>query len=135
MPELPEASAEEVRAIDRPIVMVPLLALIAAVGGLFGSFTVGANLLVHAVGGTMLWLGLSGRAGRRPAVRRLDRTAIFWLVPILALALTELFAFLHTSRQAYPTLSLIFDPILAHYLPRAVGYFGWLAGFWTLVRR
>jgi hypothetical protein len=134
MPELPEA-AHEVRTLDRPIVMVPLIGLIAAIGGLFGSFTVGANLLVHAIGGTMVWLGLSGRAGHRTAVRRLPRSALWWLLPVLVLGLTELFSFLHSSRGDYPTISLILDPVLDRYLPRAAGYFGWLAGFWALVRR
>jgi hypothetical protein len=135
MPELPEASAEEVRAFDRPIVIVPLLSLIAAFGGLFGSFTLSANLLVLAVGGTMVWLGLSGRAGRRVAVLRLSPGAVLWLVPVLVIGLTELYSFLHGSRDDYPTMSYIFDPILERYLPRAAGYFAWLAGFWALVRR
>ncbi len=135
MPELPEATAQEVRAFDRPIVTVPVLVLISAVGGLFGSFTLSANLLVLAVGGTMVWLGVSGRAGRRPAPLRLRQGALWWLVPVLVLGLTELYAFLNTPRPDYPTLSLIFDPVLERYLPRSAGYFGWLAGFWALVRR
>ena len=137
MPQLPEASSatEEVRAFDRPIVMVPVFALIAAVGGMFPSFTSGANLLVHVIGGTMLWLGISGRAGRRPVPRRLPKSALWWGVPLLALALTELWAFLHTGNPDYPTLSLLMDPILEGYLPRAVAYFAWLCSFWVLVRR
>lgn len=123
------------RAIDRPIVMIPVFALIAAVGGLFGSFTVSANLLLHAIAGTMVWLGLSGRAGRRVAPLRLSRSSLWWLAPVLVFGLTELFAFLHTDRVAYPTLSLLADPVLDNYLPRAASYFGWLAGFWALVRR
>lgn len=135
MPQLPEASATEVRAFDRPIVVVPVLVLIAAVGGLFGSFTPGATLLVHAIGGTMVWLGVSGRAGRRSVPRRLPRAALWWLVPLLGIALTELWSFLHTPHPDYPTVSLILDPMLTHYLPRAAGYFAWLAIFWALVRR
>jgi len=136
MLQLPEASsATEVRAFDRPLVMVPVFALIAAVGGLFPSFTSGANLLVHAIGGTMFWLGISGRAGRRPVPSRLPRSAGWWLVPLLLMALTELWAFLHTPDPNYPTLSLLLDPVLEGYLPRAVAYFAWLGGFWVLVRR
>ena len=135
MPQLPEASADEVRTWDRPIVMVPLFVLIAAVGGLFGSFTLSANLLVLAVGGTMIWISLSGRTARRPPPTRLGRGAAWWLVPMLVVALTELFAFSNTPRPDYPTLSLLADPVLDHYLPRAACYFGWLAGFWALVRR
>jgi hypothetical protein len=135
MPQLPEASAAEVRVFDRPTVMVPVFALIAALGGFFGSFTTGATLLVHAIGGTMVWLGISGRAGRRTGQARLTRRALWWLVPLLVLALTELWAALHAPRAEYPTLSALFDPPLEHYLPRAAGYFAWLAGFWALARR
>ncbi len=135
MPQLPEASVDEVRSWDRPLVMLPLFALIAAVGGLFGSFTPQANLLVLAVGGTLIWLSLSGRTVRHPSPSRLTSGAGWWLVPVLLVALTELFAFLGKPREAYPTLSLLADPMLEHYLPRAAAYFGWLAGFWGLVRR
>jgi hypothetical protein len=135
MPHLPEVSADEVRSWDRPIVMVPLFALISAIGGLFGSFTLSANLLVLGVGGTLIWLSLSGRAARRPAPTRLSRAAALWLLPVLVIALTELWAFTKTPPTDYPTLSLLADPVLEHYLPRAACYFGWLTGFWALVRR
>ena len=134
MPQTPEASAE-VRTWDRPLVMLPVFALIAAVGGLFGSFTLSANLLVLAVGGTLIWLGLSGRVVRRPAEGRLPNGAIWWLVPVLALALVELYAFSRHSIEDYPTVSLLADPVLNHYLPRAACYFGWLTTFWGLIRR
>jgi len=134
MPQTPEASAE-VRTWDRPLVMLPVFALIAAVGGLFGSFTLSANLLVLAVGGTLIWLGLSGRVVRRPAARQLPSGAVWWLVPILSLALVELYAFSRHSIEDYPTLSLLADPVLNHYLPRAACYFGWLTAFWGLIRR
>lgn len=135
MPQLPEASAGEVRAFDRPVVMVPVFALLAALGGLFPSFTPGSTVLVHAIGGTMVWLGVSGRAGRRAVPRLLPRTALWWLIPLLILAVTELWAFLNTPREQYPTLSLLLDPVLEGYLPRAAAYFAWLAGFWALARR
>jgi hypothetical protein len=117
------------------LVRLPLFVLIAAVGGLFGSFTLSANLLVLAVGGTLVWLGLSGRVARRTASRTLPRGTVWWLVPILALALVELFAFSHNSPEHYPTLSLLADPVLDGYLARAVAYFLWLTGFWGLIRR
>jgi len=115
--------------------MLPVFALIAAVGGLFGSFTLSANLLVLAVGGTLIWLGLSGRVVRRPAEHRLPSGAVWWLVPVLTLALVELYAFSRHSIEDYPTLSLLADPVLNHYLPRAACYFGWLTAFWGLIRR
>ena len=130
-----QAPAEVVRSWDRPLFTVPVFILIALVGGLFGSFTLSANLLVLAVGGTMLWLGMTGRAGRRPAPSRFGRGAAWWLVPVLMLALVELFAFLKHSIEDYPTLSLLADPVLDHYLARAACYFGWLTAFWGLIRR
>jgi hypothetical protein len=136
MPALPEASsADEVHAWDRPVVMLPLFALIGGVGGLFDSFTLSANLLVLAVGGTLIWLSMSGRTARRPVPARLAPGAVWWLAPMLSLALVELYAFSRHSTEDYPTLSLLADPVLANYLPRAACYFGWLAGFWGLTRR
>ena len=134
MPQTPEASAEA-RTWDRPLVMLPVFALVAAVGGLFGSFTLSANLLVLAVGGTFIWLGMSGRVIRRAPVRQLPSGSVWWLVPILTLALVELYAFSKHSIEDYPTLSLLADPALNHYLPRAASYFGWLTAFWGLIRR
>jgi hypothetical protein len=135
MDQPPEVSAEAVRTWDRPIVTIPLFVLIALVGGLFQSFTLQANLLVLAVGGTLMWLGMTGRAGRRPAPPELNRAAAWWLVPVLALALVELFAFTKHSIEHYPTLSLLADPMLEGYLARAACYFGWLFAFWGLIRR
>jgi hypothetical protein len=128
-------ASDSLRAWDRPLVMLPLFVLIAAVGGLFASFTSGSLLLVLAVGGTMVWLGLSGRVVRRPAPVSLPRATVWWLLPILALALVELYAFTRNSPEAYPTLSLLADPVLEVYLARALAYFLWLAAFWGLVRR
>jgi hypothetical protein len=115
--------------------MYPVFAVIAAIGGLFGSFTLQANVLVLGVGGTLMWLGITGRAGRRPAPMRLGRAAAWWLGPALLLALVELFSFTRHSTNAFPTISLLADPILDHYVPRAGFYFAWLCGFWGLVRR
>ena len=135
MEQHPPASAEAVRTWDRPFVIVPLFALIAAIGGLFGSFTLQANLLVLAVGGTLLWLGMTGRAGRRAAPARLGRGAVWWFVPLLVFALVELVTFSMKDPARYPTLSLLADPVLDNYLARAACYFGWLAAFWGLIRR
>src|SRR5262245_10744577 len=130
-----QVSAEAGRAWDRPTVVFPLLIPIALVGGLFGSFTFSANLLVLVIGGTMMWLGITGRAGRRSAPRRLGRSTAWWLVPVLLFASVELFAFSKNSIENYPTLSLLADPILELYPARVACYFGWLAAFWGLVRR
>jgi hypothetical protein len=135
MNQPPEVSAQAMRAWDRPSVVFPVFVLVALVGGLFGSFTLSANLLVLAVGGTFSWLGLTGRAGRRLVPARLSRAAAWWLVPILLLAFVELFAFTKHSLAHYPTLSLLADPILDNYAARAACYFGWLAAFWGLIRR
>jgi len=114
---------------------MPLFGLVALVGGLFGSFTLSANLLVLAVGGSFMWLGVTGRAGRRPAPARLGRGAAWWLIPVLTLSVLELATFLRQSFEDYPTLSLIADPFLDGYLARSAAYFAWLSGFWVLVRR
>jgi hypothetical protein len=129
------APAEAIRAWDRPLVVLPILALIAAIGGAFGSFTSESYLLVLAVGGTFAWIGVTGRAGRRPSPARLGRAAAWWLLPLLLTALVELNSFTRHSTAAYPTLSLLADPILEHYLPKAAFYFAWLWGFWGLARR
>jgi hypothetical protein len=109
--------------------------LIAAVGGLFGSFSLSAYLLVLAVGGAMFWLGMTGRAGRRASPRRLPGGSAWWLAPVLIFAATELFSFSRGSTSDFPTLSLLATPLLDHYLARAAVYFGWLVAFWGLVRR
>jgi hypothetical protein len=131
----PSAAAEVAHSWDRPLVVVPMFVLVALVGGLFESFTWRANLLVLAVGGAFMWLGLTGRAGRRPAPRRLDRGAAWWLVPVLSLSALELATFLRQSFEDFPTLSLIADPFLEGYVGRSAAYLAWLAGFWALVRR
>jgi hypothetical protein len=135
MEPLPPVSAPVVRTWHRPLVVLPSLVLIAAVGGLFESFTTRANLLVLGVGGALMWLGLTGRAGRRSAPAQLSPRASWWLVPLLALASVELYTFTKDSIGDYPTLSLLADPILDNYVPRAAAYFVWLTGFWALVRR
>lgn len=118
----------------RAPVVLPVLAATALLAGFLPSFSVGANVLVVLVGGIMCWLGLTGRLGRRAAPKRLGRGAGVWLLPALMLAVVELFAFSHPA-GAYPTLSLLADPLLDTYPGRAVCFFGWLAAFWWLVRR
>lgn len=130
-----EITAEATRTWDRPIVTVPVLVLLSAVGGLFPSFSLLANLYILAIGGTLFWLGLSGRVHRRRSTLPLGRWAAWWLLPTLTFAAIELFMFSKKSTTDYPTLSLLADPVLDSYLPRAAVYFGWLNAFWGLVRR
>jgi hypothetical protein len=130
-----DAEVDDARAWTRPLVIIPTFVVIAAIAGLLPSFTLAANLLIVLTGGTLFWLGLTGRAGRKPAPSRLGRAALWWLVPLLLLALVELYAFTRHSDYAYPTLSLLADPVLERYLARAACYFGWLTAFWGLVRR
>jgi hypothetical protein len=131
----PPVSAEVAHSWDRPLVVVPMFVLVALVGGLFESFTLSANLLVLTVGGAFMWLGLTGRAGRRPAPRRLGPGAAWWLIPILSLSVLEVATFLRQSFEDFPTLSLIADPFLEGYVARSAAYLAWLAGFWVLARR
>lgn len=130
-----EMTVEAARSWDRPLVMLPVFVLLSAAGGLFPSFSLLSNLYVLAIGGTLFWLGLSGRVPRRPVPARFGRAAGWWLVPALTLALIELAMFIAGSTTDYPTLSLLADPVLESYLARAALYFGWLTAFWGLARR
>jgi hypothetical protein len=119
----------------RPIVLVPAGALVAALGGLLPSFSARANVYVLLVGGALFWLGLSGRVPRRPSRSAAEGVAMWWLLPLAVLVVAELVNFGLGSTYDHPTLSLLADPVLDHYLPRALGYAAWLAAFWGLVRR
>ncbi len=130
-----EFTAEAVQPWARPIVLVPLFALLSLVGGLFPSFSLLAFLYVLLIGGTMTWLGLSGRVPKRATPVRLGRGSAWWLLPALALAIVELINFLLGSTYPHPTLSVMMDPLLERYPVRTAAYFGWLTSFWGLVRR
>lgn len=120
---------------DRPIVTAPAFALLSAIGGLFPSFSVMANVYVMVLGGAMVAFGLSGRAVKRRSPWRLTREAAWWLVPAGLFVAFELTDFLFGSTHAHPTLSVLADPALEHYSIRALAYFAWLGAFWGLVRR
>src|SRR4051812_31523806 len=111
---------------ERPIVLVPVFALIALVGGAQPSFSFGANLLVLGVGGTLFGLGLSARVPRRPALERLPRQTLWWLLPLGVLVGMEATNYLAGSTPSHPTLSLLTDPVLEGYPARSAVYFGWL---------
>jgi hypothetical protein len=118
----------------RPLVLVPVFALISLVGARFPSFSVGANVLVLTTGGALFWLGLSARPPRRGSSRRLSAHACWWLLPALVLAGVELVDFALGSTYDHPTLSGLADPVLEGYPGRAAAYFGWLTAYWGLVR-
>ncbi len=130
-----ERSSEPEAAPYSATVLVPVTILLSLIGGLFPSFSVAANLYVLELGGVLAWLGLSGRVPKRPVPRRLPASAAWWLVPVLLAAVLELTDFLFGSTPAHPTFSDLMDPVLARYLPRSLGYAGWLCAFWGLVRR
>jgi hypothetical protein len=130
-----EFTAEAIQSWTRPIVLLPIFMLLSLVGGLFPSFSILANLYVLLIGGTMMWLGLSGRVPKRAAPTGLARGTAWWLLPSLFLAIVELTNFVLGSSYPHPTLSLLMDPLLDGYLARAAVYFGWLSAFWGLVRR
>jgi hypothetical protein len=130
-----QMTAEAPSVWARPLVLVPVFVLISLVGALFPSFSIGANVLVLATGGTLFWLGLSDRLPRRRSPRRLVAHAGWWLLPALTLAFVELVNFALGSTYPHPTLSLLVDPLLEGYPARAAAYFGWLMAYWGLVRR
>lgn len=130
-----QLAADSARSWDRPLIVAPIFALAALIGGTLPSFSFGANMYVLLVGGGMFYAGLSDRAGRRPVPGRLDPSVGWWLVPGALLVGMELINFAYGSSYAHPTLSLLADPVLDGYLARSAAYFVWLAGFWGLVRR
>ena len=134
MPPHSEIAAEVERGWARPIVLVPVFALIALVGGALPSFSTAANLLVLGVGGVLFWLGLSHHVRRRAAPPRLTSWATWWMLPIAVLVGTEAANFVLGSTPAHPTLSRLADPMLEGYTARSGLYFGWLCAFWGLVR-
>jgi hypothetical protein len=119
----------------RPTVLVPVLLLLALVGGWFPSFSLVATGYVLALGGALVALGSTGRVPRRASPARLTRGAGWWLLPVLLLGLVELVDLLAGSTPAHPSVSGVLDPVLATYPGRVLGYVAWLGAFWTLVRR
>ncbi len=135
MQEQPELAVEIERSWARPIVLVPVFVLTSLIAGALPSFSLGANLLVLCVGGTLFWLGLSHHVPRRDAPRRLSRQTLWWLVPLGVLVGMEATNYLSGSTPEHPTLSRLADPVLEGYPARAALYFGWLSAFWAMVRR
>lgn len=145
--------------------VVPVLAVLAAVGGQLPSFSRQANLYVLVIGAALTWLGLSGRLRRRPVapvpalageaasgpptpppsalglssapvVAWPDTRALrWWWIPVVVFVPVEAVNFALGSTHAHPTVSVLLDPLFTGELPRSVLYFGWLAAFWALIRR
>ncbi|PZM91542.1 MAG: hypothetical protein DIU79_12740 [Actinobacteria bacterium] len=135
MEQSPEIIAEVPRPWDRPIVSVPVLALLAIIGGQFPSFSMSANLYVMGTGGALFWLGLSNRMPKRPAPYRLGSGAAWWFVPLVIFWVFEAGTFALGSTDDFPTFSRLADPVLEDRLMRSLAYFAWLSAFWGLVRR
>lgn len=135
MEQQPELSADVPRVWDRPIVLIPVLACLALVGGQLPSFSTRANLYTIGTGGVLVWLGLSGRLARRPMPRRLGAGALWWLLPAGIFGVFEASTFLLGSSDNFPTFSKLADPLLEDKLVRSAAYFAWLSAFWGLVRR
>jgi hypothetical protein len=131
----PELAVPGAPAWTRPAVTMPIFGVLSLLGGFLPSFSLEANLYVFAIGAVMMWLGLGQRLPRRPPPTRLPSGLAWWLVPVGVFVILELTAFATGSQVSYPTLSVLADPFLDDYLPRALVYFAWLTGFWGLVRR
>jgi hypothetical protein len=130
-----ELTAEVPRAWDRPVVSVPVLALVSLVGGQLPSFSPQANVYAVGTGGALIWLGLSNRVPRRAVPQRLGSGAVWWVLPVVIFGVFESSTFVLGSTDDFPTFSRLADPILDDRLFRSVVYFGWLSAFWGLVRR
>lgn len=131
----PELAVPGAPAWTRPAVTMPIFGVLSLLGGFLPSFSLEANLYIFTLGAVMMWLGLSQRVPRRTAPTRLPAGLAWWLIPVGVLVFFEITAFATGSKESYPTLSLLVDPLLDNYLARALFYFGWLTGFWGLVRR
>lgn len=115
--------------------VIPLFVPLALLGGFFPSFSLTANLYVLLLGSVLMVAGFSSRLPRRAAPETLAPGIVWWLLPLLVFAVTELSSFVLGSTYTHPTLSILLDPLLDGYLLRSLAYFGWLTAFWGLVRR
>ncbi|MDG4769844.1 hypothetical protein [Solwaraspora sp. WMMD792] len=135
MEQSSELTAEVPRAWDRPVVSIPVIAVLSLVGGQLPSFSTAANLYTIGTGGALIWFGLSHRVPRRPTPRRLGDGAVWWIVPVAMFTVVEGATFAMGSTDDFPTFSKLADPVLDGQAARSAAYFGWLAAFWVLVRR
>jgi len=131
---VPEAGTD-VPSWARRNVILPTLVVLALIGGLLPSFSLAANLYILATGSTLAWIGFTRRLPQRPVPARIGPGVVWWLVPLGVFVIFELATFAGGSTPEFPTLSLLADPLLDAYAPRALMWFGWLYGFWGLCRR
>jgi len=135
MEQQPELSADMPRAWDRPVVSVPILAVLSLVGGQLPSFSAQANIYTLGTGGALVWLGLSNRMPRRSTPQRLGSGVVWWVLPVAIFGVLESTTFMLGSSDDFPTFSKLADPLLDDELVRSAAYFAWLSAFWGLVRR
>ena len=119
----------------RRVVVMPIFVGLALVGGALPSFSLLANLYVLVIGSFMVWVGFTRKLPQRAVSWRAGRGVLWWLLPIGVFVVFELTTFASGSTYEYPTFSLLADPLLDSYLPRAALHLGWLTGFWELCRR
>jgi hypothetical protein len=130
-----ELAVEVPRTWDRPMVSMPVIVVLALVGGQLPSFSTAANLYSIGTGGALIWLGLSHRVPRRATPARLGDGAVWWVLPVAVFTVFEGVTFALGSTDDFPTFSKLADPVLEGKVARSAGYFAWLAAFWALVRR
>ncbi|WP_326554814.1 hypothetical protein [Micromonospora sp. NBC_01813] len=135
MEQSSELAADVPRAWDRPVVSMPVIVVLALVGGQLPSFSTAANIYSIGTGGALIWLGLSHRMPRRAAPPRLGDGAVWWVLPVAVFTVFEGATYALGSTEDFPTFSKLADPVLDGPLARAAAYFAWLAAFWALVRR
>ena len=130
-----EALVERASLWTRPYVMGVVFIPLSLLGGLFPSFSLAANLYVLLLGGALLVAGLSSRMPKIATPEELPPGVVWWLIPVGLFVVVEVATYAGGSTPDFPTLSLLFDPLLDSYPMRSAAYFGWLVIFWGMVRR
>ncbi|SCE63894.1 hypothetical protein [Micromonospora mirobrigensis] len=133
--EQPEVAARAPGARGRAAVTVPVLIVVALVGGQLPSFSTAASLWTLGTGIVLIRLGLGDRASRRAAARPLGPGALWWLLPLAVFGGFEAVTFALSAGDDLPTFSRLMDPVLDRPVARSAAWFAWSAAFWGLVRR
>ena len=130
-----EAVVERVSLWMRPYVMGAVFIPLSLLGGLFPSFSLAANIYVLLLGGALMVAGMSSRMPRIATPQELSPGVVWWLIPVGLFVVMEVATYAGGSTPHFPTLSLLFDPLLDSYPMRSAAYFSWLIIFWGMVRR